>query len=91
MSEISKSDLGIIEERLPVVIDQFENFNHIGSGTFSKVYVANIKVGFRDFYYLCYSTVGVHLPDGHFVRISQGQHRDDDHRECATHFTCSHS
>ena len=46
MSEISKSDLGIIEERLPVVIDQFENFNHIGSGTFSKVYVANIKVGF---------------------------------------------
>ena len=55
MSEISKSDLGIIEERLPVVIDQFENFNHIGSGTFSKVYVANIKVGFRDFYYLCYS------------------------------------
>ena len=47
MSEISKSDLGIIEERLPVVIDQFENFNHIGSGTFSKVYVANIKVGFN--------------------------------------------
>ena len=47
MTEISKSDLGIIEERLPVVIDQFENFNHIGSGTFSKVYVANIKVGFN--------------------------------------------
>ena len=43
MSEISKSDLGIIEERLPIVIDQFENLNHIGSGTFSKVYVANIK------------------------------------------------
>lgn len=54
MSEISKSDLGIIEERLPVVIDQFENFNHIGSGTFSKVYVANIKVGFIDSYFLCY-------------------------------------
>ena len=53
MSEISKSDLGIIEERLPVVIDQFENFNHIGSGTFSKVYVANIKVGFIDSYFLC--------------------------------------
>ena len=53
MSEISKSDLGIIEERLPVVIDQFENFNHIGSGTFSKVYVANIKVGFIESYFLC--------------------------------------
>ena len=51
MSEISKSDLGIIEERLPVVIDQFENFNHIGSGTFSKVYVANIKVGFIESYF----------------------------------------
>ena len=27
---------------------------------------------------------GVHLPDGHLVRIP---HRDDDHREDAPHFT----
>lgn len=32
------------------------------------------------------SLSGVHLFNGHFVRISVGQYRDDDHREHALHF-----
>ena len=43
MSKVSRSELEVLEERLPAIIMNFDNFTHIGSGTFSKVYVANIK------------------------------------------------
>ena len=50
MSEVSKSELDLLEERLPSIVDNFENFTHIGSGTFSKVYVANIKANIFENY-----------------------------------------
>lgn len=46
MSDISESELEQLKDRLPPIIENFEHFTHIGSGTFSKVYMANIKVQF---------------------------------------------
>lgn len=46
MSDISESELEQLKDRLPPIIENFEHFTHIGSGTFSKVYMANIKVRF---------------------------------------------
>ena len=49
MSDISESELEQLKDRLPPIIENFEHFTHIGSGTFSKVYMANIKVLFLSF------------------------------------------
>ena len=46
MSDITESDLDLLRDRLPPVVDAFEHFTYIGSGTFSKVYMANIRVSF---------------------------------------------
>lgn len=46
MSDITESDLDVLRDRLPPVVDAFEHFTYIGSGTFSKVYMANIRVSF---------------------------------------------
>ena len=43
MSKVSISELEVLKERLPAITNNFDNFTHIGSGTFSKVYVANIE------------------------------------------------